>query len=80
MANQFLMPKAVWLGTSALTSAEKDICSLGKKALIVTGQSMIRQCHMDTLTNLLDKNGVQWEIYSGISGEPTNQCADSTDS
>ncbi len=73
MANQFLMPKTVWLGTSALASAEKDICSLGSKALIVTGQSMIRQGHMNTLTGILDKNGVQWEIYSGISGEPTNQ-------
>lgn len=73
MANKFLMPKTVWLGANALTSAEKEICGLGTKALIVTGQSMIRQGHMDTLTRLLDKNGVQWEIYSGISGEPTDQ-------
>lgn len=73
MANQFLMPKTVWLGTGALTDAEKDICGLGTKALIVTGQSMIRQGHMDTLTNLLEKNGLQWEVYSGISGEPTDQ-------
>ncbi len=73
MANKFLMPKTVWLGTNALVSAEKDICSLGTKALIVTGKSMIRQGHMDKLTSLLDKNGVQWEIYSGISGEPTDQ-------
>lgn len=73
MANKLLMPKTVWLGTGALADAERDICSLGTKALIVTGQSMIRQGHMNTLTSLLDKNGVQWEIYSGISGEPTDQ-------
>ncbi len=73
MAIKLIMPKTVWLGKCALADAERDICSLGTKALIVTGHSMIRQGHMNTLTGLLDKNGVQWEIYSAISGEPTNQ-------
>ena len=73
MAHKLLIPKTVWLGTGALTDAERDICSLGTKALIVTGQSMIRQGHMNRLTSLLEKNGVQWEVYSGISGEPTDK-------
>lgn len=73
MARKYLAPQIIWLGEGALLAAEADICSLGARALIVTGQSMIRQGYMGMLTNLLDKNGVGWDIYSGISGEPTDQ-------
>lgn len=73
MARKFLAPKTIWLGAYALLSAEADICGLGTKALIVTGKSMIRQGYMEMLTDLLDNNGVGWEIYSGISGEPTDR-------
>ncbi len=73
MARRYLTPKTIWLGTDALHSAEADICGLGTRALIVTGQSMIRQGYMGMLTDLLDKNGVGWDIYSGISGEPTDR-------
>ena len=73
MARRFLAPKTVWLGTDAVLSAETDICGLGKKALIVSGQSMIKQGYMKILTDLLGRNGVAWEIYSSISGEPTDR-------
>lgn len=73
MANKFIIPKTVWMGTDALFQPESDICALGRKALIVSGQSMIRQGHMKILTALLERNNIDWEIYSGISGEPTDQ-------
>lgn len=73
MARRFFAPKTIWLGADALLSAEADICRLGTRALIVTGQSMIRQGYMEMLTDLLDNNGVGWEIYSDISGEPTDR-------
>ncbi|MDD3617243.1 MAG: iron-containing alcohol dehydrogenase [Lachnospiraceae bacterium] len=73
MARKFLVPKTVWLGQDALQSAQMDICSLGGKALIVSGQSMIRQGYMKMLTDMLDQNRLAWVIYSDISGEPTDQ-------
>ena len=71
MAYKIIMPKTVWLGINALEMAEGDLCALGKKALIVSGKSMIRQGHMDTLTNILKKNNIAWHVFSEISGEPT---------
>ncbi len=73
MARKFMIPQTVWTGADALTHAETDICVLGNKALIVAGQSMIRQGHMKRLTELLERNNKEWEIYTGISGEPTDQ-------
>lgn len=73
MAQRFSIPKAVWIGKNALKEAAKDICSLGRNALIVCGKSMIRQGYMDTLTDILDANEVAWHIYSDVSGEPTVQ-------
>lgn len=73
MAAKFTIPKITYMGAGALESAAEDICGLGKKALIVTGKSMIKQGHMDTLTKLLENGGVKYTIYSDITGEPTDE-------
>lgn len=72
MAYKFTHPQTVYLGKGALMDAMEDICSLGKKALIVVGKSMIRQGHVDKLIQMLKKNGVQASVYSEILGEPTD--------
>ncbi len=53
-----MIPQTVWTGADALTHAETDICVLGNKALIVAGQSMIRQGHMKRLTELLERYAI----------------------
>ena len=73
MARKFMMPKTAWLGKDSLQSAEKGICALGKKALIVSGRSMIQQGYMRMLTDILERNSISWEMFSDISGEPTDQ-------
>lgn len=72
MAGKFTIPGTTYIGEGALTDAAQDICLLGKKAFIVTGKSMIGQGHMDTLTDILTKNGVEYVIDSNITGEPTD--------
>ncbi len=72
MAHQFQTPETTFIGDGALEAAADKLCSLGQHALIVTGQSMIRQGHMATLEALLDAHGVAHTRFAGISGEPTD--------
>lgn len=72
MAYLFRIPDYSFLGEGALADAASTLGSLGKKALIVTGQSMIRQGHVATLEALLDAQGVAHARFSGITGEPTD--------
>lgn len=72
MAHQFRIPQKTFIGSGALEEAAPALGALGKKALIVTGQSMIRQGHVATLTALLEQQGVAHALFSGITGEPTD--------
>lgn len=72
MAYKFTHPQTVYLGKGALQDAMEDICSLGKKALLVVGKSMVRQGYVDKLIQMLEKHGVQASVYSEILGEPTD--------
>lgn len=73
MAHRFKTPQTTYIGKNALASAERDICSLGSKALIITGKSMIKQGHTDTLAAMLGKNNIDSVIFSEINGEPTDK-------
>ena len=72
MAAKFTIPGTTYIGDGALAAAGSDICALGTKALIVTGQSMIKQGFMKVLTDILEQNRVSYVIDSKISGEPTD--------
>lgn len=72
MAHLFLIPQKTFIGSGALEEAAPALGALGKKALIVTGQSMIYQGHVATLTALLEQQGVAHALFSGITGEPTD--------
>ena len=69
MAAKFTIPGTTYIGDGALAAAGSDICALGTKALIVTGQSMIKQGFMKVLTDILEQNGVGYVIDSKISGD-----------
>lgn len=72
MANKFRIPSMSFIGEGALISAENDICQLGKKALIVTGKSMIRQGHVEKLISMLSAHEINNCIFSDIPTEPTD--------
>ena len=73
MSNNLKMPKHSFVGDRALEYAEETIVKLGKKALIVTGKSMIKQGHVERLETMLEKHGVECAVFSDIPGEPTDK-------
>ena len=76
MANKFMIPWKSFIGDGALEEAEESIIKLGTKALIVCGNSMISQGHVDRVQRLLEKNGVGSAVFSGIPAEPTDKMID----
>jgi alcohol dehydrogenase class IV len=66
------MPRYVFTGQGALDKASEDIKLLGKKALIVTDDVMIKLDSISNITNLLDKLEVNYSIYHDVNGEPTD--------
>lgn len=73
MGKQFLMPPRIFYGEKSLNDAAESVASLGKKALIVTDKMMIELGNVRKVTDMLDKFNVLYEIFDGISGEPTDK-------
>lgn len=73
MANKFRLPEVTFIGENALLSAEEEIAKLGKKALIVSGSSMIKQGHVKTLQEMLEGHDIGSSVFSDIPGEPTDK-------
>lgn len=76
MAHLFRTPQYSFIGAGALADAAPVFPRLGRKALIVTGGSMVRQGHVATLEALLDAQGVAHVRFSEITGEPTDTMID----
>jgi len=76
MNGVYTAPRYVFYGSDALKEAIPVITSLGKKALIVTGKSMIRQGYMKELTDMLTEKGVESVVFDRIPGEPTDTMID----
>lgn len=72
MANQFIMPGRVMMGEGALEEAASILAEMGKKALIVTDRVMVRLGNVASLTELLIREGISFELYDGVNGEPTD--------
>ncbi len=72
MSNQFIMPKQIYYGENALKDAAPHISSFGKKALIVTDPVMVKLGNTKKVTLILEENNIQYVIYDGITGEPTD--------
>ncbi|MDD3213102.1 MAG: iron-containing alcohol dehydrogenase [Eubacteriales bacterium] len=66
----FVTPVRTVLGEGALEAAEKDFAAFGKKALIVTGNVVKKGEAFARLTAMLARNGIAFEVFSDIPGEP----------
>jgi alcohol dehydrogenase class IV len=73
MAYQFKLPGRIVFGENALESSEEIIKEFGKKAFIVTGKIVTRMGIVQTLTDLLKLWNIDYQIYSDITGEPTDE-------
>lgn len=72
MSFQFKLPDRTVIGENALESCESFIKSFGKKALIVTGRNVGKTTAFWSLTGLLSKWRTKYEVFDGITGEPTD--------
>ncbi len=71
MSRLFFMPSVTITGSESLTG-NADRIILGKKALIVTGKTVVKQeCTKELIKTLEDKN-IGYSIFSDITGEPTD--------
>lgn len=72
MSFRFYMPPMSLMGPGSLEDAGQEIKARGfKKALIVTDQVLVHIKLVDTLTKVLDDNGVAYAIYAGTQPNPT---------
>ena len=70
MANLFATPNLIFAGEGALELSEDTITSLGKKALIVTDNMMVKLGNVKKVTDILDNKSIEYTIYSEINSEP----------
>lgn len=73
MAREFIMPGRIVSGENALQMAEANLKELGKKALVVTDEIMVKLGNAAHVENALKNRGIEYVIYSEISGEPTDK-------
>lgn len=76
MANLFFIPQYIVSGENALQMSAQHIKSLGKKAIIVTDDMMVKLGNVKKLTDALDDIHVSYVIYSEINCEPTHTMID----
>lgn len=70
--SHFVIPNHTVVGTNVLDEAAPLLKEMGNKAFIVTGKHVAVSDMMKQLTALLDKNGIGYVIFDGITGEPTD--------
>lgn len=69
----FVVPNHIVIGTNVLEESTSQLKAMGKKAFIVTGKHVAVSTMMAKLLNLLDKIGIKYEIFDGITGEPDDK-------
>lgn len=70
--SHFVIPNHTVVGTNVLGEAAPLLKKMGNKAFIVTGRHVAVSDMMKQLTALLDKNGIGYVVFDGITGEPTD--------
>lgn len=68
----FKTPDYTFIGTNALEEAKESLKMCGKKALIVTGKHVVKSDMMAELKKALEDSSIAYEVFDGITGEPTN--------
>ncbi|MGN1139280.1 MAG: iron-containing alcohol dehydrogenase [Ruminococcus sp.] len=71
--SHFAIPSHIISGAGVLSESAPYIETMGNKAFIVTGKHVAVSAMMAELLNLLDKINISYEIFNGITGEPTDK-------
>lgn len=72
MVYQFVVPDRTIIGEDSLKQSLPAIKAIGKKALIVTGKVVTKAGIVNVLTDLLEQEGISYEIFNEITSEPTD--------
>lgn len=72
-ADIFLTPARIINGCKALSQSAGYLRQMGTKALIVTDSTMERLGNLGLLTDILDREGITYAVYSGVTGEPDDR-------
>lgn len=73
MSCRFIMPEEIFYGEGALEQAAPVIAGSGSRALIVTDPVMVKLGNVKTVTEMLEKSGVSYAVFDGVTGEPTDK-------
>ena len=72
MANRIMLNQTSYHGAGAIAEVAAEARSHGfKKALVCTGPTLLRHGVTAKVTDILDKNGLAYEIFSDIKANPT---------
>lgn len=69
----FLVPSKILSGVGAINELGANIQGKGQKALIVTDKFMVQFGNVAKVTDALDACNIDYVVYDGISGEPTDK-------
>ena len=73
MSAGFRVPRKIYTGVDCLENAESDLCSMGTKALIVTGRHVSKLNCFESVIKMLERNGIGYTVFNGITGEPDDK-------
>jgi len=65
------MPVKLITGAGCVRASAKELASLGRACLIVTGKKSAKVCGaFQDVTETLDRNGQKWLLFDGIGQNP----------
>ena len=74
--SQFTVPSRILLGENIIDQSG-ILSGYGHKALIVTGKHIVKSSMMSRLLAALQRDGIEYAIFDGITGEPTDTMIES---
>lgn len=73
MPYQFMLPGRTVAGRNALEGCGDILSGFGRKALVVTGKIVVTTEAMKKLAETLAARKIEYSVFDGITGEPTDQ-------
>lgn len=71
--SHFAIPSHVIVGNGVLTEAAPYLKEYGTHAFIVTGKHVGKSPMIEKLKKVLEENQIAYEVFDGITGEPTDK-------
>lgn len=72
-SNRFVTPSQIYYGIGCIDSIGEILKKYGSKILVISDPYVIKYGHLDRITSILDKSGLQIATFSDITGEPTDE-------